>query len=147
MATAGAVNMPVTKLFGRAPAGMNATGESDTTNWYDSVDTWREVVLRPRAETLMSACEGKPVKITWPSLWEPTEKEQAEVDQIRAATAQVLWTISAATPDEIRSAIHDGVPLADKLVGAAPEPPEPVAPPGGFGAPVDPDAEDEPEEA
>ena len=32
---AGAAEIPVTKLFGRAPAGMNATGESDLAN-YDS---------------------------------------------------------------------------------------------------------------
>ena len=35
----GASHYPMTKLFGRSPAGMNATGESDLKNYYDYVDT------------------------------------------------------------------------------------------------------------
>jgi phage-related protein (TIGR01555 family) len=138
LATAGAVGMPVTKLFGRAPAGMNATGESDLTNWYDTVDTWREMVLKPRAEALISACERRAVKIEWPALWEPTERECAEVRQIKVATADTLWKMGVASEDEIRSALHDGVPLEEKLAGAAPEPPPaPVLPGAQPGAEQD----------
>ena len=35
---AGACEMPVTKLFGRNPAGFNATGESDLKQYYDTVE-------------------------------------------------------------------------------------------------------------
>ena len=35
MDVAGASRTPVTKLFGRSPAGLNATGESDMRNYYD----------------------------------------------------------------------------------------------------------------
>lgn len=147
LATAGAVGMPVTKLFGRTPAGMNATGESDLNMWYDSVDTWRELVLRQRAERLIGVCERRPIEITWPALEEPSEREAAEVRQIRVATDQVLWTIGAASEAEIRDALHEGVPTEDKMQGPPPEKPEPVAPIGGFGAPpmghADPDTIDE----
>ena len=34
---AGAAEIPATKLFGRAPAGMNATGDSDMQIYYDSI--------------------------------------------------------------------------------------------------------------
>ena len=34
---AGAPEIPATRLFGRAPAGMNATGESDMKNYYDKM--------------------------------------------------------------------------------------------------------------
>jgi len=37
--TAGAADMPYTILFGQSPAGMNATGEHDTRNYYDSIAT------------------------------------------------------------------------------------------------------------
>lgn len=47
MDTAGAAEMPVTKLFGRSPAGMNATGESDLTNYYDTIEEKQESYLRP----------------------------------------------------------------------------------------------------
>lgn len=38
----GACRIPVTKLFGRSPAGMNSTGESDLQNYYDYIDEVRE---------------------------------------------------------------------------------------------------------
>ena len=44
---AGATHIPVTKLFGRSPAGMNSTGESDLQNYYDYIDTIRESKFRP----------------------------------------------------------------------------------------------------
>lgn len=50
---AGAAEIPVTKLFGRAPAGMNATGESDLQNYYDSVDEKQETELRPVFDRLL----------------------------------------------------------------------------------------------
>lgn len=53
MDIAGAAEIPVTKLFGRSPAGMNATGESDLRNYYDTVRQWQEAVLRPVLEKLL----------------------------------------------------------------------------------------------
>lgn len=53
MDVAGAARTPVTKLFGRSPAGMNATGESDMQNYYDYIDGQRETVLRPILERLL----------------------------------------------------------------------------------------------
>ena len=53
MDLAGATHIPVTKLFGRSPAGMNATGQSDLTNYYDYVEQLRESQLRPVIEKLL----------------------------------------------------------------------------------------------
>lgn len=50
---AGAAEIPVTKLFGRSPAGMNSTGESDLTNYYDHVHQLQESDLRPVLEKLL----------------------------------------------------------------------------------------------
>lgn len=50
---AGAAEIPVTKLFGRSPAGMNATGESDLINYYDKVKQQQEAILRPILEKLL----------------------------------------------------------------------------------------------
>ena len=44
----GACEIPMTKLFGRAPAGMNATGESDLQNYYDMISQQQNVVLKPK---------------------------------------------------------------------------------------------------
>lgn len=87
----GASRIPVTKLFGRSPAGMNATGESDMRNYYDYVDTLREAKLRPILEKLlpvlaMSAWGVVPdgLDISFPSLWMPTAKEVAEIAKVKS---------------------------------------------------------------
>ncbi len=53
MDVAGAAEIPVTRLFGRSPAGMNATGESDLRNYYDKVRQQQEAQLRPALEKLL----------------------------------------------------------------------------------------------
>ena len=87
----GASRIPVTKLFGRSPAGMNATGESDLRNYYDYVDTLREAKLRPILEKLlpvlaMSAWGAVPdgLDITFPPLWTPTAAEVAEIAKTKS---------------------------------------------------------------
>ena len=53
MDMAGAAGIPATRLFGRSPQGMNATGESDMRNYYDMIDQLRERHLRPALEKLL----------------------------------------------------------------------------------------------
>lgn len=50
---AGAAEIPVTKLFGRAPAGMNSTGKADLQNYYDMIQEKQESHLRQPLEKLM----------------------------------------------------------------------------------------------
>lgn len=50
---AGACEIPVTRLFGRSPAGFNATGESDLTNYYDSIEEKQEAYLSPVLDKLL----------------------------------------------------------------------------------------------
>lgn len=89
----GASHYPMTKLFGRSPAGMNATGENDLKNYYDYVDTLRESKLRPVLEKLlpvmaMSTWGAVPdsMEISFPPLWTPTAKEVAEIAKAKAET-------------------------------------------------------------
>lgn len=88
----GASRIPMTKLFGRSPSGMDATGESDLTNYYDYIDTLRESKLRPILQQLlpvmaMSAWGEAPdgLEISFPPLWKPTAKEAAEIAERKAA--------------------------------------------------------------
>ena len=50
---AGAAEIPATKLFGRSPQGMNATGESDMQNYYERISSLQERMLRPALERLL----------------------------------------------------------------------------------------------
>jgi phage-related protein (TIGR01555 family) len=81
---------PVTKLFGRSPAGMNATGENDLKNYYDSVRArqnaeWSYVQM---LVNMIAAWKG--VKEYTPFKWNPlfqlTEEQEANVDRIEAET-------------------------------------------------------------
>ena len=82
----GASHYPMTKLFGRSPSGLNATGESDLKNYYDYVDSQREAKVRPVLQKLlpvlaMSAWGTIPddLDFTFPPLWTPTATETAEI--------------------------------------------------------------------
>lgn len=91
MDVAGAARIPVTKLFGRSPAGMNATGESDLQNYYDHIDEQRESRLRPIIERLLpimalSAWGRIPngLDIAFPPLWTPKAAEIADIAALKA---------------------------------------------------------------
>lgn len=47
MDISGAAEIPVTRLFGRSPSGLNATGESELQNYYDMIAEKQESYLRP----------------------------------------------------------------------------------------------------
>ena len=88
---AAAAEMPVVVLMGQSPSGLNATGESDIRIWYDSVEAWQEDVLLPHLERLVSYLgaerdsEGKAperFEITFHSLWQMTDKENAELQKM-----------------------------------------------------------------
>ena len=82
---AGAADMPQTELFGRAPAGMNATGESDTRKWYDSIATRQTKHLAPKLTRILklaAKAKNSPLgtkdldwDLTFHPLWDPTDDE------------------------------------------------------------------------
>ena len=95
----GASHYPMTKLFGRSPGGLNATGESDLTNYYDYIDSQREAKLRPVLERLlpvlcMSALGGIPadIEIDFPPLKTPTPTERAEIGKTKAEAIAAAYT-------------------------------------------------------
>lgn len=49
----GAAEIPVTKLFGRSPAGLSATGESDMQNYYDMIGQKQGSQLEPALDKLL----------------------------------------------------------------------------------------------
>lgn len=93
MRVASAAEMPVTLLFGRSPAGLNATGESDIRGWYDVVADAQNDELRPRLERLlrlMFSAKDSPTRgrvperwsVEFAPLWQPTDRELAETKKI-----------------------------------------------------------------
>lgn len=87
----GASHYPMTKLFGRSPSGLDATGDGDLQNYYDYVDSQREAKFRPTLQKLlpvlaMSAWGFVPddLDFTFPPLWTPTAKEVAEIAKTKS---------------------------------------------------------------
>lgn len=50
---AGAAEMPVTKIFGRSPQGMNATGDGDKDNYYNTIEQKQTAQLEPALDKLL----------------------------------------------------------------------------------------------
>ena len=85
---AGAAEIPVTKLFGRAPAGMNSTGEADLQNYYDMIQEKQESHLRQPLEKLMKIITMSAIGSIpddWELVFSPirrnTDEEQADLAQ------------------------------------------------------------------
>ncbi len=107
MDVAGAARTPVTKLFGRSPAGMNATGESDMNNYYDYIDGLRENYFRPILEKLLPimlistwGMIPDDINIDFPPLQTPNADELADIAEKRTQSVLSVYQsdlIDAAT--------------------------------------------------
>ena len=83
----GAADVPMTRMFGQSPAGMNATGESDMRNYYDGIKSKQEVRLRRAIKLLLDITHrslwGKPLpdgfNFTFKPLWQMTEEAKSGV--------------------------------------------------------------------
>ena len=93
----GAADIPMTRLLGQAPAGMNATGDSDMRNYYDRVAAMQSLELEPAMGILdecliRSALGSRPeeVHFNWSSLWQISETERATIGKTQADTIKTL---------------------------------------------------------
>lgn len=93
---AGAADIPATRFLSQSPGGLNATGDSDTRNYYDRVKNEQNNVLRPtlsRSDEVMirSALGKRPPELhyVWNPLWQLDEVQKADVDLKRAQTTQI----------------------------------------------------------
>lgn len=88
---AGAAEMPVTKIFGRSPAGLNSTGESDLTQYYETLEEKQEEYLRTVFDKLLpvvcvSALGQLPPDLDWEfnPCMTATNKDLADLTQAMA---------------------------------------------------------------
>lgn len=97
--------IPVTKLMGQAPAGLNATGESDTVAWYDEIKAEQESELRPIAERIAYLISlpmrWEPPALTFPSLWQETPAAKADRRLKVAQRDTIYLTDQVVTPEEV----------------------------------------------
>lgn len=93
---AGACDIPATRLLGKSPDGMNASGDGDLRNYYDKIMTHQKLdltpLLRPLDEVLIrSALGSRPADLwyIWNPLYTLTETEAADVEKKFAETVKI----------------------------------------------------------
>jgi phage-related protein (TIGR01555 family) len=127
----GAADIPMTRLLGQSPGGLQSTGESDLRNYYDAISAKQEETLRPALERIdaaliPSALGSAPADLWFEfgELWQLSEKDQAD---ILGKTASALKTLADAAimPDAALSksavALLDGEGMLPGIADAVKE--------------------------
>lgn len=102
----GATQIPLVRLFGQSPAGLNSTGESDLRNYYDAIKAKQQKDLREPVNKLStilyrSAVGGNPpegFRAEFNPLWQMSDTEKGALAKTiveAVGTASELGLISA----------------------------------------------------
>ena len=139
----GATGIPLVRLFGMSPAGLNATGDSDLTNYYDGIASQQESKLRTGTKTLLHVVYRslygidlpQSVKMKFAPLWQTSDTEKATNAKTTAEAVIGAFDsglISEATAlKELRASSDDtGIfsNISDEDIEAAALEPVPAAP-------------------
>jgi phage-related protein (TIGR01555 family) len=145
----GAAERPATIFFGRSPAGLSATGESDIRSWYDSLQGRQVDELGPHFEyvahrvldsmALGGVWHGE-YSVEFPPLWTPTELEAEDIKGKRSERLGKEVDRGILSPEEAAIALHggddsevdidvEGRQAMQKPAGQRPPVAQPAAPP------------------
>lgn len=115
-----ASEIPVTLLMGQAPAGLNATGESDLRVFYDTIKTTQTNDAKPRFERLarlIAKAQGSDpslISVNFPPLWQETPEEKAD-RRLKVAQADLIYlTNDVVTPEEMAKNRFGGEDYSDE---------------------------------
>ena len=102
--------VPVVKLFGTQPKGFNASGDIELRMWYDRIHSLQESLLRPNLENVFKLIQlnlfgeiDDGLIFEFVPLYQPTEKEQAEIDSMQANIDVNYVNSGIIAPEEIRT--------------------------------------------
>jgi phage-related protein (TIGR01555 family) len=110
MMISAAGDIPVTKLFGRSPAGQNATGESDSDNYNDKIKAEQRNGYGPKLEVLIryiakskeiSVKKPEELAIEWNPLHVMTATEEAELYKKTAEGDEIYIRNQVVDPEAI----------------------------------------------
>lgn len=90
----GASKIPLVRLLGQSPAGLNSTGESDIRNYYDSIKSQQESRLRPGMSKIIKltfqSMFGRPapsdLQFDFTPLWQMSALDQANIGRTKTET-------------------------------------------------------------
>lgn len=108
----GAADIPLTRLLGQSPSGLNSTGEHDMKNYYDRIGSIQTLEIGPALYNLdealiRSALGNRPDEIfyKWAELEQMSEKERAEIGKLKGDTATALVNTGLFMPEEMREVV------------------------------------------
>jgi len=95
----GALGIPLVRLFGQSPAGLNSTGESDLRQYYDSIMAQQESRLRDGMLTILrvlfQSLFGEPapedLDFDFTPLWQESRKEKITMAAALATTIGAMF--------------------------------------------------------
>jgi len=112
----GALGVPLVRLFGQAPAGLNSTGESDFRNYYDNINSRQEADLRPGVQLVynltyrskLGRAPPKTFNLPFRSLWQLKPQEKAEILDRKTASITTAFTSNVITRETALKELRDG---------------------------------------
>lgn len=123
-AVAGGSDIPMTRLVGTSPAGMNSTGESDMRNYYDHVKSLQELEVEPALaildECLLRSATGArddSITFDWVSLWQATEEQRVNMCKAMAETITSLKNTGLFPTEVLQQAAVNTLIEGGTLVG------------------------------
>ena len=128
--------IPITLLFGRAPSGLNATGEADIRNFYDMIKQKQQGKLRSMLNRVIEliflskdgpykGIEPKDWNLEFMPLWQNSEEEEANLRKTVAETDAIYIDRGVLDPSEVaisrfggsRWAMHTEIDLNERENG------------------------------
>ena len=124
--------IPLVKLTGITPSGLNASSEGEITVWYDRVGAMQVRIFQPNLEILLKAIQcslfgaiDDDLVVHWVTLDEPTQKELSEIRKSDADMDTGYINAGVISPDEARARLQSDPDSGySNLTGPAPEPQE-----------------------
>ena len=105
-------HIPLVKLLGTQPAGLNASSEGEIQVFYDYVHSFQEKLFRQPLHRLlglvMISLWGTPddgIGFEFEKLWGLDEKEAADVEKTKAERDQILIDTGVISPEESRKRV------------------------------------------
>lgn len=111
--------IPLVKLLGITPSGLNASSDGEIRVFYDSIAAMQEADLRDEVKEILDIMQlslfgeiDEAITFDFRPLYQLSEKEQSEVMVNESTAANNYVTMGALAPEEVREKI-----IADKRMG------------------------------
>ncbi|KMO33900.1 hypothetical protein VQ02_19850 [Methylobacterium variabile] len=106
--------IPLIKLLGIQPAGLNASSEGEIRVFYDWIHAYQEALFRPNLTTILGLVQlnldgvvDPEIGFEFEPLWSLSDKERAEVAKLEAETDQLRIDSGVIAPTESRKRLAD----------------------------------------